>query len=424
MNRRSHDHPSARSAMQIRPFTHPLPPVLLLAIALGACGGGDEPETPAPIAPLPDSALAPAPIRGLPDLPDSAALAPRSFTGPTELHLTSGDAYVPALSPSGDRIAWGELVDGEVPVTRILVRPVEGGGPGRAPAGDTGSAATPSGPSEDTVSAGPPPVPVDTVLRTERSRRYAAYGTFLQEMAWEGEDRLRAILSDGDVGRIDLLLSLPSGEIVSESSGQGEPGVRLPAEDRRLLERLEAAFPDIPRRVLESSFGGLLIRRAEGGVLLQKNYVGTDRHVWYLDPERDVRERVVELPDSLLGNLRGGVGVGRTTAFLLAFEGAGHLAIHRPGRARIVDSFRLDDGGGRLREVARSDGRALFVVRTGSGARPGTDRLYLLSEGGISRVTAPGGLAGVGVSGEWSRIAFSYWSGGDRDLRVAPLRVP
>lgn len=451
MIERLRDRPPDRRPMPRRPAPGPphavSTPILALAVLAAACGGGDGAGSPAPITPLADSLLAPAPLLGLPGLPDTVALSSRALAGPTLLHLREGDAYEPALSPSGERIAWGELVAGEVPATRILVRAVAGGTPVEGEALDTVAADTVAADTAGVDAAGadtagvatedpdsaaadpsaveaPAAVPVDTLLDLERSRRWAAYGTFLQEMAWEGEDRLRAVLSDGDVGRIELLLAVPSGEIVSQSSRQGEPRVRLPAEDRRLLDRLEGAFPDIPRRALESSFGGLLIRRASTGVLLQMNYVDTDRHVRYLDPDRDVREVVVELPDSLRGNLRGGTGVGRTTAFLLVFDRRAHLALHRPGRIRIVDSFAIEEGGGRIREVATNEDRSLFVVRTHSRSRSGTDRLYLLTEEGVTRVVAPGGLVGVTVSADWSRIAFSYWSGGDRDLRVAPLRIP
>ncbi len=399
-----------------------LAPVVLLSVA---CGGAEEAPPPAPVAALPDTSFAEVPLRGLPGLPDTAAAPARSFSGPTLLHVRRGDSYGPALSPSGERVAWGELTDeGELPLTVIRARPVEMDDEA-GPEPDEGDGEDPEAAVEQADTAADDRIPDDrawTLLDREASARYAAYGTFLENLEWDGEDRVRATISDGDVGLVELVLEVPRGDTVSESHREGD--VALAPEDLRLLDRLSRAFPDVRREVLESSFHGLLIRRDTTGVLLQKNWVDTDRHVWYMDPERGVSERVVELPDTLRGNLRGGVGSGRTTAFLLVIGDRGHLLLHRPGRVRILDSFEVGDGRVRLRPVERVGERVFFLVEAGGRGRSGTDRLYLLTDEGVVRVSAPGGLAGADVSLDGSRIVYSYWSGDERDLRVAGLRLP
>lgn len=256
---------------------------------------------------------------------------------------------------------------------------------------------------------------VTTLLDAAGSRRFAVYKSFVAGFSWTGPATLKAAVSDGDVGGVDLIFDAAAGRLVEKkpfSFADDAPGEEAPNAE------MTAAFPTLPPPVLANALANGF-RVGDKKYVVQKNYWQQDNHIWLLDAGSRQVTRLVEIPESWIYSLRGAFASGKDIILLVAYGQEAWLARHAGGKLQLLYRFSVKNYQQTALRVEHARGeRVLFQIVTGADYEKRENLLFVYDRAGLRRVGEAVRVYDLDVDGAGRFLALSQWQGNRRRLVV------
>jgi len=308
--------------------------------------------------------------------------------GPS-LARIDGDYIYPRFSPSGDRLAYAEVIraDGGES-TQIWVWNLES--------------------DEHRL-----------LLSSDAALKYAVYSAYVTDLEWHGPDSLVATISDGDVDQTAVTFSTREGKVLSEfviEAGFDELG---PASGD-LHDWLTKAYADWPGDLVDH-VARQAIPLGPDRFVVQKRYAGEDSHLWVADLDSDSLAVLMSLPDTSSMRLIDGIAHGGAAVLVLGSSREARVLFHSGGELRTVLGFSGGSGSISIERRLSASDRTVFLLKLVRTSREGTNYAMALRESGVERIQEVPLLFDVDASADGRWVALNRWEGGRRRIEVVEI---
>lgn len=305
--------------------------------------------------------------------------------------IDDGDFMHPVFSPDGKRLAYAKVVVRDnTELTEVYVRELASGKTWR-------------------------------LLDATTSVKYATYKAFVNRLDWISNDRLVALISDGDVDSTQVEFDVGARHIVADRASDGESAWYAQIDEwMQSVKQLPPWEPAVVRNAFENG-----VRLQDGSFLIQPFYADVTPNVFHITPQGRVTQ-LTHLPETSVGALCGALLLNDTLLFMLSDS--------RLGNSRSADLLRFQNGQveklgslatftePELTPLHMDNARALFFVTTGYSYERNPGVLYSYSSEGLREWSAPGPLYDVASASNSDILALVFWQDERRVIEIRELR--
>lgn len=251
-----------------------------------------------------------------------------------------------------------------------------------------------------------------TLLGWREAQGAAVYSGHAFSLDWQDSDYLEAIILDGDVGHTKFRLDRRRSASISQAYVESDEPVEVAPADPAIA----AIVPHAKSPALDAAVANALVLEGKG-LVLQKSYVGEDRHVWWVNTLAGEARIVIPEVDGEKSELRGGFAFADRLLFALRQGGA--VRIYRldadgsvarvpgagaetiPGSARFANAYHTQVGALEIRRCAPEACWARLTMRGDDWTH--VQVLRMDRKGGVEVVAGLDGLDDFDLSpdGRW-----------------------
>jgi hypothetical protein len=266
------------------------------------------------------------------------------------------------------------------------------------------------------------------LLTSTQADKLKVYKAFVTKINWPSRRRLEVWVSDGDVNSTKLTFDPLTGKLARKELI--EPGLD-PAWLKVMEKVKEQALSLVPEwspEELDSALNNSAVVIPGRGIILQKNHVDSDRHIWFLDFQAGSAKRLISLSENEYDVFAGGVSFGDSFIVLLAvrsrahpYPAKHHLLLSLKGECRKLTEAPSSLQRGAIEVKRQSAARVFFQIRAYAAGKKGDNPLFVFDGEQLTRAKEFPELYDADVSTRGNRIAFNYWEKGVRHIVVREL---
>jgi hypothetical protein len=262
------------------------------------------------------------------------------------------------------------------------------------------------------------------LLDSKRAKRYATYKAFVAEMDWKNPRRLEVVIGDGDMDSTRLIFDPLTRRLLREKhEGYDETGVPpIPPIYEEAHQRAVLLFPTFPREVLHGALVSSALVIPDKGIVLQKNYLGHDNNIWFLDFQNKAIKSLINLSEDSAGAYAGGISFKSSIIILLFHKPKTYLFLYRDGKIKELGEIN-STGFNQVEVKHRSMNRIVFLVRTHEAYERGDNSLFIFDGEQLFRVREHAELYDAAIDLRGQRVAYCYWEGDKRHIVVKELNL-
>jgi hypothetical protein len=256
------------------------------------------------------------------------------------------------------------------------------------------------------------------LLNSKNAATYATYKAFVTEMKWTSAKRLAVKLSDGDVDTTQLIFDPQRRRLLEErADGVDEFATRpLSPVAEKAYRQAVSLFPSFPRKLLDNALRTTALVIPGEGIVLQNNY-----NVSFLDFHNKNERALINLPEDAANDFNGGVAFKSAIVLALSRGTKTYLFLYRDGKISRLGEF--PSSGFSWIEVKHvSSSKVIFLVRIHETSAPGDNPLFIWDGSQLLRIKEYPDLYDASVAPDGRRIAYCYWTGGQRHIVVNEIR--
>jgi hypothetical protein len=261
------------------------------------------------------------------------------------------------------------------------------------------------------------------LLDSKKAKRYATYKAFVSGMAWRSPRRLEVSVGDGDVGSTRLIFDPHTRKLLRQMAEDWD-GTEVPpmsAINHKAYEKAKALFPSFPREVMNRALRTTdVLVIPDQGIVLQTNYAGDDRNVWFLDFRNRSIKSLINLSANSTREFNGGLGFKSSIILVLSGEPDAYLFLYHDGKISVLGKFK----SARFSQIEVkhvSSSKVIFLVRTHPPYERGDNPLFSFDGKQLLRIKEYAELYDADVDPRGQRIAYCYWVGEKRHIVVKQL---
>lgn len=318
------------------------------------------------------------------------------IAGKTLAQVTNGDFVHPALSPDGNQLAYSRvIVENQMELTEIAVLDLKTG-------------------------------KTKVLLTPKASKKYAVYSAFVSEFKWLDNNRLLAIVPDGDVDYNELTFNVRLGKLLKTKASSGEDDLSsLSPDTKKAIGQIRLISPNMPEDVLRTAWDVNTYLEIPGrGYFIQTSYYRYDNSIRFYDFQNRKEVMVFELPDSNppYPRLAGGFTFGDKVIFAVADNDIRMFEFDSsktpPVSALMSKQLKSDILFGLEVKLKKPD-KVLFLLAPYSTTSSLKSELWLYDKSGPRKTNDLADIQDVDIKD--GKIAYCYWSGNKRNIVVKEL---
>lgn len=262
------------------------------------------------------------------------------------------------------------------------------------------------------------------LLNSKRAEEYATYKVYVAAMNWSKPRQLEVEVGDGDVDSTHLILNPATRSLrVARYSSLDDPiAEQLSPLQKKARDRALDLFPEFARDVLDHAVMPPALVIPDKGIVLQKNHVGRDEKIWFLDFESKKIRSLVDLTSDSPSAFSGGVSFKSSILFLLSHNAKVYFFLYRDGMIKRLGE--IDSTSFNFIQVKYDSPQGLiFLLRTHASYEKGNNPLFLFNGEQLFRIGEYPQLYDVGIDPNGRRIAYCYWAGDSRHIAIKELSL-
>ena len=263
-----------------------------------------------------------------------------------------------------------------------------------------------------------------TLLNANQARKYAVYASFVYNIEWLGNGKLRAYISDGDVDSIEITFDTIRKVITKVR--HLDPEWNEGAESKRLLpiqKKLAAVFASVPEDVFNSALTNSPLIIGEDRVVAQYRYSKYDDSIRLFDLTNRKETILLEAPNSPVNTFLGGFVSGENLVFGLGSETKTDVYLYRNNRTKLLVSRPFEENyTASLESKLTSPDKFMFMIQSKSDDKQFSSTLWLYENDVLTRVSNYKNLYDFDTNDTSKLAAFCYWQNGKRHLSVIKTR--
>ena len=265
------------------------------------------------------------------------------------------------------------------------------------------------------------------LLPSAQADKYAIYFAWVTDIKWPSQRRIEITIHDGDVNSTRLTFNPLTKKLVRKEFL--EPGhEQLGPAWRKTREQALSLVPEWPPAVLDSALHNSAGVMPGRGIILQKNHVGSDRHIWFLDFQAGSAKQLISSSENEYGALAGGLSFRNSLIVLLAGgskvypdPAKVYLLLCQNGQFRKLTEADASQQRRGIEVKHQSAARVIFLIRAYGLHEKGDNPLFVFDGEQLTRVKELPDLYDAAVSPQGNHIAFDYWEKSNRHIMVKEL---
>lgn len=261
------------------------------------------------------------------------------------------------------------------------------------------------------------------LLNSGQSEKYAVYAAFVYQMKWLDNNRLQALISDGDVDTTEVILDVAKAKIIKENYIEADYSPST--ETQALQNRFVKAFPSVSESAAGSAFhGGIVEKLDDDRILLQFNHVDNDENIRVYNLRDKTVKVVYEMPPVKFRlNFIGGFTDGEDIVFAVNLEDGTKIIRYRNGKSEVLETLPRDENDyASFEKKYQSPGKTIFLLKTRGESEATSSSLWLYKNGVLQRVKDYAKMYDFEYNPATKRAAFCYWSDKERNIAVREVK--
>jgi hypothetical protein len=260
------------------------------------------------------------------------------------------------------------------------------------------------------------------LLGSKQAATYATYKASVIGIRWTSAARLEVEITDGDVGSAHLIFNPLSRKLLTERFEDLDELETPPLsrDYQKAYQQARSLFPSFPEEVLDQALHSTAFVMQDRGIVLQKNYAGHDKNIWFLDFQNKSARSLLALPADSMHAFGGGLAFKSAIVFALSRGPKAYLYLYQDQKVSELGQFN-SSGYSWIEVKHTSPSRVIFLLRTFAAYERGDNPLFIFDGRQLLRINNYAELYDVDVDPRGRRIAYCYWAGDKRHLAVKEL---
>lgn len=248
------------------------------------------------------------------------------------------------------------------------------------------------------------------LLSARQSKKYQVDGSMVSTIEWLGANRLRAYLSDGDVGTTTLTFNTLTRRILQGvTTYYDDDTVEVfPKENLAVYNLFLKKFPDVSPEAAKHVFSNSLFYKIrENGLILQFRDADTDSNVWYFDLASGKKELLAEAPaPSETGfELAGVTEVAGSILFLTEQKYQTTFWIYQNGKTTELMKTKYR---GSFQPLFKSTKKSVFMLRETDYEQSFKSSLWFFDGKTLRRASDTDEIENADIDKTGTKIVYSY----------------